>query len=164
MVVVGGAEVVVVAVGRRLSQLGQVHPMLGSMLLGTVMAGAVMVGSVVVCIVMTGGAVTAVVAVFDMPTVLRGQVQADPERRSTRCHPSDQEGGGDQAMERPRHATNLHATSLPQSRRRVMRSDSPASTHSSVRRSRSALPITDTELKLIAALAIIGLSSRPKAG
>ena len=30
------------------------------------------------------------------------------------------------------------------------------------RRNRSALPITDTELKLIAALAIIGLSSHPK--
>jgi hypothetical protein len=32
------------------------------------------------------------------------------------------------------------------------------------RRNRSALPITDTELKLIAALAIIGLSSHPKIG
>jgi hypothetical protein len=31
-------------------------------------------------------------------------------------------------------------------------------------RNRSALPITDTELKLIAAAAIIGLNSRPKAG
>lgn len=32
------------------------------------------------------------------------------------------------------------------------------------RRNRSALPITDTELKLIAAAAIIGLISNPKAG
>src|SRR5207302_4063411 len=32
------------------------------------------------------------------------------------------------------------------------------------RRSRSALPTTETELKLIAAAAIIGLSSRPKKG
>ena len=31
-------------------------------------------------------------------------------------------------------------------------------------RSRSALPITDTELRLIAALAIIGLSRMPKNG
>jgi hypothetical protein len=31
-------------------------------------------------------------------------------------------------------------------------------------RSRSALAITETELKLIAALAIIGLSSHPKMG
>jgi len=31
-------------------------------------------------------------------------------------------------------------------------------------RSRKALPITDTELKLMAALAIIGLSSNPNAG
>ncbi len=32
------------------------------------------------------------------------------------------------------------------------------------RRSRRALPITETELKLIAAAAIMGLSKRPKAG
>ena len=31
-------------------------------------------------------------------------------------------------------------------------------------RNRSALPMTDTELKVIAALAMIGLSSRPKKG
>ena len=36
--------------------------------------------------------------------------------------------------------------------------------YSAARRSRSALPITDTELKVIAALAIIGLSSSPKNG
>ena len=36
--------------------------------------------------------------------------------------------------------------------------------HSCTRRSRRALPMTDTELKVIAALAIIGLSSRPKNG
>ena len=36
--------------------------------------------------------------------------------------------------------------------------------HNSTRRRRSALLITDTELKLIAALAIIGLSSTPKTG
>jgi hypothetical protein len=36
--------------------------------------------------------------------------------------------------------------------------------HSRVKRSRSALPMTETELKLIAAAATIGLSSRPKAG
>jgi hypothetical protein len=35
---------------------------------------------------------------------------------------------------------------------------------SAARRRRSALPITDTELKAMAALAIIGLSSRPKKG
>ena len=36
--------------------------------------------------------------------------------------------------------------------------------HTSARRSRSAFAITDTELKLIAAAAIIGLSRRPNAG
>jgi len=36
--------------------------------------------------------------------------------------------------------------------------------HNSSFRNRSALPITDTELRLIAAAAIIGLSSRPKNG
>ena len=36
--------------------------------------------------------------------------------------------------------------------------------HSATLRRRSALAITDTELKVIAALAIIGLSSRPKNG
>jgi len=36
--------------------------------------------------------------------------------------------------------------------------------HSGTRRSRSALAITDTELRLIAALAIIGDRSRPKTG
>jgi transposase len=36
--------------------------------------------------------------------------------------------------------------------------------HSDVRRKRRALLMTDTELKLIAALAIIGLSSQPKIG
>ena len=39
-----------------------------------------------------------------------------------------------------------------------------AASHSSARLSRSALPMTDTELKVIAALAIIGLSSRPTIG
>jgi len=38
------------------------------------------------------------------------------------------------------------------------------SDHSSARRRRSALPMTDTELKLIAAAAIIGDSSRPNTG
>jgi hypothetical protein len=38
------------------------------------------------------------------------------------------------------------------------------SRYSSVRRSRNALPMTDTELKLIAAAAIIGDSSKPKNG
>jgi hypothetical protein len=33
-----------------------------------------------------------------------------------------------------------------------------------MRRSRSAFVMTDTELKLIAALAIIGLNSHPKTG
>ena len=36
--------------------------------------------------------------------------------------------------------------------------------YSSTLRSRSALPITDTELKVMAALAIIGLSSTPNHG
>ncbi len=36
--------------------------------------------------------------------------------------------------------------------------------YSAVRLSRSALPITDTELNVMAALAIIGLSSSPKKG
>jgi hypothetical protein len=36
--------------------------------------------------------------------------------------------------------------------------------YSGARRSRSALAITDTELNVIAALAIIGLRSRPKTG
>lgn len=36
--------------------------------------------------------------------------------------------------------------------------------YNSTLRSRNALPITDTELKLIAALAIIGLNSRPNTG
>ena len=39
-----------------------------------------------------------------------------------------------------------------------------AHTHSATRRSRSALAITETELRLIAALASIGLSSSPKNG
>lgn len=38
------------------------------------------------------------------------------------------------------------------------------SAHSSTRRSRSAFPITDTELALMAAAAIIGDSRSPKAG
>ncbi len=40
----------------------------------------------------------------------------------------------------------------------------PLSSHSDVLRRRSAFPITETELNVIAALAIIGLSSRPKTG
>jgi len=36
--------------------------------------------------------------------------------------------------------------------------------HSATRRSRSALPMTDTELRLIAALAMMGLSRRPNTG
>ena len=39
-----------------------------------------------------------------------------------------------------------------------------ATGYSSARRSRSALAMTDTELKLMAALAIIGLSSIPSTG
>ena len=37
-------------------------------------------------------------------------------------------------------------------------------THNCTVRSRKALPITDTELKLMAALAIIGLNSNPNTG
>ena len=44
------------------------------------------------------------------------------------------------------------------------RGPAPWRRYSSTRRSRSALPITETELRLIAALAIIGLSRRPKTG
>lgn len=40
----------------------------------------------------------------------------------------------------------------------------PAAHHKDTRLSRSALPITETELKLIAAAAIIGLSRIPKNG
>lgn len=40
----------------------------------------------------------------------------------------------------------------------------PARAHSSTRRSRRALAITETELKLIAAAAIIGESSQPVQG
>ena len=36
--------------------------------------------------------------------------------------------------------------------------------HSRTKRSRNALPMTDTELKLMAAAAMIGLSRTPKAG
>src|SRR5205807_9369472 len=39
-----------------------------------------------------------------------------------------------------------------------------ASTHKTTRRRRSAFPITETELKVMAALAIIGLRSSPKIG
>lgn len=39
-----------------------------------------------------------------------------------------------------------------------------AQRYSEARRNRSALPITETELKLIAAAAIIGLSNSPKNG
>ncbi len=44
------------------------------------------------------------------------------------------------------------------------RRPAPAYPSSSTPRSRSALPTTDTELRLIAAAAIIGLSSRPNTG
>jgi hypothetical protein len=37
-------------------------------------------------------------------------------------------------------------------------------THNMTLRRRNALPMTDTELKLMAALAIIGLSSKPNTG
>jgi len=40
----------------------------------------------------------------------------------------------------------------------------PSRYQTRARRSRKALPITDTELKLMAAAAMIGLSSKPKAG
>lgn len=40
----------------------------------------------------------------------------------------------------------------------------PLKTHKLIRRSRKALVITDTELKLMAAAAIMGDSSRPKTG
>ena len=41
---------------------------------------------------------------------------------------------------------------------------SAPSAHNLARRKRNAFPITDTELRLIAALAIIGLKSQPKTG
>jgi hypothetical protein len=40
----------------------------------------------------------------------------------------------------------------------------PQSLYSRANRRRSELPMTETELKLIAAAAMIGLSNRPKAG
>ncbi len=45
-----------------------------------------------------------------------------------------------------------------------MRASCRGSAQTSARRSRSALPITETELNVIAALASIGLSSQPKTG
>ena len=47
---------------------------------------------------------------------------------------------------------------------RVEAGRGPASAQSLARRSLSALAITDTELKVIAALAIIGLKSSPRTG
>src|SRR5688500_5551024 len=55
--------------------------------------------------------------------------------------------------ERFEECSHLHASISPAIR-----------DHSSTRRSRSALPMTDTELKLIAAAAIIGDSSTPNSG
>ena len=40
----------------------------------------------------------------------------------------------------------------------------PVASHNDARLNRKALPITDTELKLMAAAAIIGLNSNPKNG
>jgi hypothetical protein len=42
--------------------------------------------------------------------------------------------------------------------------DGRQSPHNRVKRNRSALPITETELKLMAAAATIGLSNKPNAG
>jgi hypothetical protein len=60
-----------------------------------------------------------------------------------------QQGGADGPLPDRAHDTSI--------RRRAAR-------HSVTRRRRNALPITDTELKLIAAAAIIGLSSNPTNG
>ncbi len=61
------------------------------------------------------------------------------------CSQGDQEDGARQLSDRSRRLRPLHAQSIS-------------------RRSRSALPMTETELRLIAALAIIGLRSRPNHG
>ena len=61
---------------------------------------------------------------------------------------------------------SVSAITTPASRRNVaptVRVYPPALT-APARRSRSALAITDTELNVMAALAIIGLSSSPNAG
>lgn len=50
------------------------------------------------------------------------------------------------------------------STRKALHGCQPVSDHSSTRRSLSAFVITDTELKLIAAAAIMGESNRPKMG
>jgi len=59
----------------------------------------------------------------------------------------------------PRQPRMLHACVFPLS----LAPDS-RSLYSACRLSLNAFPITETELKLIAALAIMGLSSRPKNG
>ncbi len=48
--------------------------------------------------------------------------------------------------------------------RRLSRSGVSSTSYSEALRSRNALEITETELKLMAALAIMGLSSKPKTG
>jgi hypothetical protein len=57
-----------------------------------------------------------------------------------------------------RNPRGVHRKSIPRGLR------PPYRTYSATRRNRSALPTTETELRLIAAAAIIGLSSRPKNG
>jgi hypothetical protein len=57
--------------------------------------------------------------------------------------------------------TQLHGIAI--SRENMFRPNC-ASAHKGAFRNRSALPITETELKLIAALAIIGLSNKPQIG
>ena len=64
--------------------------------------------------------------------------------------------------------SDTHAGDTTDHRKEVaekcVRRQIPRRGYSARRRSRRALPITETELRLIAALAIIGLSSSPKNG
>src|ERR1043166_8656982 len=81
--------------------------------------------------------------------------QTDWRARSCGARP-----GTDESAERPRLA-DLARLSVA---RATFFQVKDANAYARVDRKRSALPITETELKLIAAPAIIGLRSRPKNG
>jgi len=110
---------------------------------------------------------------FRVITVVRGSLRRGRLTRHRAQRPADRKAGDREQQHERDSVTPSHGSSIPRWRPVTRLSHdsclccsgtSVQGPHSAVLLSRRALPITDTELNVIAALATIGLSSTPSHG
>ena len=91
----------------------------------------------------------------------RGSRFAQHRAYRPRHRQSSQDGQHDDT---DRTLCQAHSSSIPRAHSRARFANGEVAFHRETRFNRRALPMTDTELNVMAALAIIGLSNRPKKG